>query len=1659
MAMWHGGGKSSANSKWFHRSLQLEALERRDLLSIIPGFYFSGLVGRDSRLYDLEIDEDFGQLWAAPVAELITRDGNLASPAQDFAVYPGYAYTGYWDKQVLDVADHPTNPHSLPGVLRSWDVNAVLENPETEEADLLRIPVRVIGELYMDNPAYPASGQPKFLSVRANALEWSPELPDGTRILFGAGYAGVAGESRIRGHYLFTVDHRYAKVKPVVDLGALRVESAGDIAFGLDGKLYLSLRGGKLLEVAHWATPSPTVVVRTISGVAEDFDSLFPFTTQTLVGVARDGSWCEVSPATGRIVSGGEINLYERFGPEGEDNELHIAITSEAREFLGGALATRKPDDLGVISGTVSRNSVRPYLFQRWFQLDASRDGTLRVWATGEGSGDVAFRLYQQRDGGPLVEVASYTPWSGDPARELRYDRVKADGSSDYEYFVLVDGFSNPVNLRFQVIPGGPWPDIRLGALGDMLSQEYFEIGVAPALSWYEALVQAGRIDGGDTGLFSGIRWQGYEHNWATNWANLWSAPFNGQLSEVRKYAAGGILTHVFLSLGTTDYFHYADAYREIYWGTWTKGQIDEFHNEQLSSLVTIFERLQSTATPLLVSTVIDPGVAPHIQLGYPDAARRERVTQAIRQFNERLINLAFEYGVPVVDSFRFFKDFFGEHQSPVPVRWIGGVPIYATSSLDPHSAFTVNGICPGTVVSALWGNVILEGLRLAFHTTSAPLRDREILNLAGLLSEYDANGPSLPIDYASYILLPPLVSTENAIAGRVWNDRNHDGIQDRGEPGFAGVTLHLIQPGVDNQYGTEDDQVRATTVSGADGFYRFEALRDGRYFVRVELPAGYSLSPYRVGDQLDRDSDIVPILGITPPIEVEGGELVESVDVGLTRRAPSPPTDLGRLEYREFLSRAPRNEQLYYQFSNARAGLVSVALQTASEDAVLILLDAYGRLLNVKPGSGQLDYEAQHPGQVFQVLACGVGGPSDLVIGNLVQQSGDGSTVTIFGTSSRDRVQFAVAPEPTVQINRLLYRAGRDQILRQVIYLGSRDLVEVVGTPDSDSLNLTPGRARGSFPWNGSTIDLRLDNWGGSFSVDLGAGIDVLRIGNAPAEARETLILSPTEVRWRNGDFSHVVLGAENVLAVAGNGATDSAWIYDGPNDDTVEAGPGNPRATRHLAAIQGTTAEGNPFILAVRGYERVFIEAVNGGNDHAEVYDTPLDSDRVFVDPVNTSLFTPGGRQIQAKAFETVSLRGTLGDADRAYVTGSEGNDTFWAEDANSVIFWNGDRSHRAELWGFSAVNVRGNGGVDAARLALGQAEGEYRFRGSIASQEAQLHGPGFRYDLVTFSEVFVGPTDSVATSHRILPNASATLSGGPGNDDFILFHNEEGIFAAFDGFVPPRRGIFDELRGAVRYGVRNFAHVSAFATGGGEDYAYLLGSPYEVNRLTVTPEYAVLRGAVYQCRVAGFDRYLALAEPDDFDDQAILYDSPYNDSLVVGQTDVWPFPALILNYGTPQPVVVNVAGFNRMTVLSGEYGFGGSDSAHWFTVNGWHERFFASAAWRTLGMTTSDPEYGTIRWNLFGIRQATITGSPLSEPADQALLMDSPGDDWLSADGAEFPRRLLFAATDFLLTFENLAEITAISFFGGEDTREIYHRDLLEFVLNDVGNWQDP
>ena len=108
-----------------------------------------------------------------------------------------------------------------------------------------------------------------------------------------------------------------------------------------------------------------------------------------------------------------------------------------------------------------------------------------------------------------------------------------------------------------------------------------------------------------------------------------------------------------------------------------------------------------------------------------------------------------------------------------------------------------------------------------------------------------------------------------------VWNDFNENGIQEEdGEEGVPGIIVKL--------YDCMDNLI-ATTVTDSMGYYLFNNLTPGNYYIKFEIPAEFKFSAQDQGDDDNLDSDVDSLTGKTTCVLLQPGESNLSLDAGIS--------------------------------------------------------------------------------------------------------------------------------------------------------------------------------------------------------------------------------------------------------------------------------------------------------------------------------------------------------------------------------------------------------------------------------------------------------------------------------------------------------------------------------------------------------------------------------------------------------------------------------------------------------------------------------------------------------------------------------------------------------------------------------------------------------
>ncbi|MFK7906944.1 MAG: SdrD B-like domain-containing protein [Chitinophagales bacterium] len=119
------------------------------------------------------------------------------------------------------------------------------------------------------------------------------------------------------------------------------------------------------------------------------------------------------------------------------------------------------------------------------------------------------------------------------------------------------------------------------------------------------------------------------------------------------------------------------------------------------------------------------------------------------------------------------------------------------------------------------------------------------------------------------------------SIGNWVWLDSNKDGIQDRHEEGLNDFVVILCNAETHQVFSTKTSEHPKT---GKAGYYSFDRLPEGKYFVVFQIPDGFEVSPKDADNNQNDvvDSDAYPISGATDIIDLTIGGKEQRWSIGL---------------------------------------------------------------------------------------------------------------------------------------------------------------------------------------------------------------------------------------------------------------------------------------------------------------------------------------------------------------------------------------------------------------------------------------------------------------------------------------------------------------------------------------------------------------------------------------------------------------------------------------------------------------------------------------------------------------------------------------------------------------------------------------------------------
>ncbi len=183
-----------------------------------------------------------------------------------------------------------------------------------------------------------------------------------------------------------------------------------------------------------------------------------------------------------------------------------------------------------------------------------------------------------------------------------------------------------------------------------------------------------------------------------------------------------------------------------------------------------------------------------------------------------------------------------------------------------------------------------------------------------------------------------------------IWLDDNADGLQDADESGVEGVVVNL--------YSCDDSQFVATETTNSTGYYSFDDLEAGDYFVEFIAPDNYMFTTANVGDDETLDSDADPESGMSDCVTLLPGVLYIGLDAGLV----PVPASIGDFVWNDENENGLQDE--------GETGMADVKVMLYTCDGTLMdstMSDSDGMYMfeSVEPGEYYLKF-VNPPGYIF---------------------------------------------------------------------------------------------------------------------------------------------------------------------------------------------------------------------------------------------------------------------------------------------------------------------------------------------------------------------------------------------------------------------------------------------------------------------------------------------------------------------------------------------------------------------------------------------------------------------------------------------------------------------------------------------------------------------
>ncbi|WP_072335318.1 MULTISPECIES: SdrD B-like domain-containing protein [unclassified Paenibacillus] len=333
------------------------------------------------------------------------------------------------------------------------------------------------------------------------------------------------------------------------------------------------------------------------------------------------------------------------------------------------------------------------------------------------------------------------------------------------------------------------------------------------------------------------------------------------------------------------------------------------------------------TAPSLSVKS-LDPGKTLKLEGEYTvtasDIDRTDLVNQAIVYYNESPVPLKDEASIPTAAlDVKKKSSALSVSQAGAWIDYV--VTIANTGSRDLHNLVITDSKVTGLAPIALLKSGETRELTYTYQVSAADLNGAKLINTVVVKPDETPTGTATHE-------VPVITSPRGSIGDYVWLDRDEDGVQDAGEPGINGLTVKLFT----SPEGSPLAQTVTRDKDGKPGYYLFQGLPAGDYYVQFVIPADYGVTLANASGEAT-DSNKTDASGFTEKITIGTGSWHDlTIDLGLVPRG-----EIGNYVWLDLNRDGLQNEEASLGINGVEVRLYSpdrsgapIAVTTTSNDA-----------------------------------------------------------------------------------------------------------------------------------------------------------------------------------------------------------------------------------------------------------------------------------------------------------------------------------------------------------------------------------------------------------------------------------------------------------------------------------------------------------------------------------------------------------------------------------------------------------------------------------------------------------------------------------------------------------------------------------------------------